>query len=358
MSDGEQPDDTQKTEDPTPKKLEEARKKGQVAVSREVNNWIMVLAATILIGAFSVPTFKKLNKLLVSYIEHVHEFPSVPGGMNMLLGEGLQRVMVIMALPMLLLMAAAFLAPFIQVGPIFAPNVIKMDLSKISPVKGWSRLFSMRSLVEFAKGLLKLSIISIVGLIILYPYFGQIDHMVGLPMPLLLLEIKTMMMRLMIGILVALLVIAIADLLYQRYEHNKKMRMTKQELKDEYRQSEGDPMVKAKLRQLRTERARQRMMQNVPRADVVITNPTHYSIALEYKPEVMDAPVCVAKGLDNIALKIREIAKENNIVIYENPPLARSLYEVVDIDEVIPAEQYKAVAEVISFVFKSRGRSK
>ena len=162
----------------------------------------------------------------------------------------------------------------------------------------------------------------------------------------------------MIGILVALLVIAVADLLYQRHEHNKKMRMTKQELKDEYRQSEGDPQVKAKLRQLRTERARRRMMQNVPRADVVITNPTHYSIALEYKPEVMDAPVCLAKGLDSVALKIREIAKDNNIVIYENPPLARALYDVVELDEMIPPEQYKAVAEVISFVFKTKGRSK
>jgi flagellar biosynthesis protein FlhB len=358
MSDGEQPDDTQKTEDPTPKKLEEARKKGQVAISREVNNWVMILAATILMGALSVTFFSQLNKILIAYIEHAHQFPTMPGGMNILLGEGMQRVLIVMALPMLLLMAAAFLAPFIQVGPIFAPNVIKPDINKISPVKGWERLFSMRSLVEFAKGLLKLALISFVGLIILYPYFGQIDHMVGLPIPLLMVEMKTMLMRLMIGILVALLVIAVADLLYQRYEHNKKMRMTKQELKDEYRQSEGDPMVKAKLRQLRTEKARRRMMQNVPRADVVITNPTHYSIALEYKPDVMDAPVCVAKGLDNVALKIREIAKENNIILYENPPLARTLYDVVELDEMIPSEQYKAVAEVISFVFKTKGRSK
>ena len=358
MSDGEQPDDTQKTEDPTPKKLEDARKKGQVAISREVNNWVMILAATILIGAFSVPVFNQLSTVLISYIEHAHDFPSVPGGMNLLLGAGMTKVMWIMALPMLMLMVAAFLAPFIQVGPIFAPNIIKMELSKVSPVKGWGRLFSIRSLVEFVKGLLKLGLISMVGFIILYPYFGQIDHMVGLPIPLLLVEMKTMMMRLMIGILVALLVIAVADLLYQRHEHNKKMRMTKQELKDEYRQSEGDPQVKAKLRQLRTERARRRMMQNVPRADVVITNPTHYSIALEYKPEVMDAPVCLAKGLDSVALKIREIAKDNNIVIYENPPLARALYDVVELDEMIPPEQYKAVAEVISFVFKTKGRSK
>jgi flagellar biosynthesis protein FlhB len=356
MSDGEQPDETQKTEDPTPKKLEEARKKGQVAISREVNNWVMLLAATILIATLSVPVFGGLNKILMTYISHAHDFSSVPGGLGLLLGEGFQRVFMVMALPMLILMMAAFLAPFVQVGPIFAPDVIKPDTSKISPVKGFERLFSKRSLMEFVKGLLKIAIISAVGFIIMYPYFGRIDHMVGLPIPLLMVEMKTLVVRLMIGILMALLVIAVMDLVYQRYEHNKKMRMTKQELKDEYKQSEGDPHVKAKLRQLRTERARRRMMQAVPRADVVITNPTHYSIALEYKPEIMEAPVCVAKGLDNVALKIREIAKENNIVLYENPPLARTLYDVVELDEMIPAEQYKAVAEVISFVFKTKGR--
>jgi flagellar biosynthetic protein FlhB len=240
------------------------------------------------------------------------------------------------------------------VGFIYAPSVIKPDWSKVSPVKGWERLFSKRALVEFVKGVMKLALVSAVAYIVMKPYFGQIDHMVGLPMELLMLEMKTLTMRLMIGILVVLLVIAVMDVVYQRYEHMKRMRMTKQELKDEYRQSEGDPQVKAKLRQLRAERARRRMMQNVPRSDVVITNPTHYSIALEYKPEVMDAPVCVAKGTDAVALRIREIAREHKIIIYENVPLARSLYDVVEIDEMIPPEQYKAVAEVISFVFKSR----
>jgi flagellar biosynthesis protein FlhB len=356
MSEGEQPDDSQKTEDPTPKKLEEARKKGQVAISREVNNWVMLLAATIVIGGFSVPVMSQLSVILTAYIEHVHQFPTTPGGLNTVLGGGMKKVFLIMALPMLVLMAAAFLAPFVQVGPIFAPSVISPDISKISPVKGWSRLFSQRALVEFAKGLFKIALVSLVGYIVLYPYFSKIDHMVGLTMPLLMVEMKEITMRLMIGVLVVLMVIAVADLSYQRYEHNKRMRMTKQELKDEYRQQEGDPQVKAKLRQIRTERARRRMMQNVPRADVVITNPTHYSIALEYKPETMDAPVCVAKGLDRIALKIREIAKDHDIMLYENPPLARSLYDVVEIDEMIPTEQYKAVAEVISFVFKTKGR--
>ncbi len=354
--DGEQPDDTQKTEDPTPKKLEEARKKGQVAISREVNNWVMLFAGTIVVTAFSGSLFKDLTTFLQHYLEHAADIPESPGGLHIALGEGFKKMMLILALPFSFLMLAAFLSPFIQVGPLFAPEIIKPDIGKISPMKGFSRLFSMRSLVEFAKGILKIALIGFVGFAILYPYFGQLDHMVGLSIPPLMGELKTIVTRLMIGVLVVLMIVAVADLLYQRFEHYKKMRMTKQEMKDEYKQTEGDPHIRARLRQLRTERARQRMMQSVPRADVVITNPTHYSIALEYKPDTMEAPVCLAKGIDQIALRIREVAKEHNIVLYENVPLARALYDTVEIDEPIPTEHYKAVAEVISYVFKLRGR--
>ena len=210
--------------------------------------------------------------------------------------------------------------------------------------------------MEFAKGLLKIAMVGVVGTVILMPYFGQMEHMVGLPLSLLMAELETLVIRVMIGVLIVLVIIAVADLVYQRHEHYKKMRMTKQEVKDEYKQTEGDPHVKARLRQLRAEKSRQRMMQAVPEADVVITNPTHYSIALKYDPDEMDAPVCVAKGVDELALRIREVAKTHDIILYENKPLARSLYDVVEIDEVIPIEQYKAVAEVISYVVKTRGR--
>lgn len=357
MADGERPDDTQKTEEPTAKRLEEARKKGQVALSREVNNWIMLLAATILLGTAAPAMMAGLGHHLKTYIEHAHELPQVPGGFEVL-GKGFWNILGLMTLPLLALMAAAFLGPFIQTGPLFAPETIKPDISKISPFKGVERLFSRRSLMEFVKGILKISLITLVGVLLLRPFFGQADHMVGLSMGQLLDEMQELIVRLMIGVLVVLAILAIADLLYQRNEHYKKMRMTKQELKDEYKQSEGDPQIKARLRQLRAERARARMMQAVPQADVVITNPTHFSIALKYKPEEMDAPVCVAKGVDAVALRIRELAKEHNIVIYENPPLARVLYDTVEIDEVIPAEHYKAVAEVISYVFKLKGRLK
>lgn len=356
MADSDQPDDSQKTEDPTPKKLEETRKKGQVALSREVNNWVMLLAGTILISAAADPVFSKLRIMMTHYIEFAHAMPGAPGGIGVVLASSLKEVFKILALPLGVLMVAAFLGPFMQVGPLFAPESIKPDISKISPFKGFSRLFSKRSLMEFAKGVLKISIIAVVGVIILSPYFGALDHMIGLPLSVLLEELQMLVVRLMVGVLIVLLVVAVIDLVYQRYEHYKKMRMTRQEVKDEYKQTEGDPHVRAKLRQLRTEKARQRMMQAVPGADVVITNPTHYSIALKYDTDTMDAPVCVAKGMDDVALRIREMAKEHDIILYENPPLARALFDTVDIDETIPQEHYKAVAEVISYVFKLKGR--
>jgi len=188
------------------------------------------------------------------------------------------------------------------------------------------------------------------------PYFDNMEHFIGLPMILVLKELQSLVIKLMIGVLIIALIIAVIDLVYQRFDNAKKMRMTKQEVKDEYKQTEGDPHVKGKLRQLRMEKGRQRMMQAVPSADVVITNPTHYSIALKYDPDTMEAPICVAKGTDELALRIRTVAKEHNIELFENRPLARSLYDVVEIDGTIPIEHYQAVAEVISFVFKRKGK--
>jgi len=304
MSEGEQADDAQKTEDPTPKKIEESRKKGQVALSREINNWVMLFAGTILIAALASSVLGDLSKVMRTFIESSHVLPSDIGGLGGVLKVTFMEVLKILALPLIILLLAAFLAPFVQVGPLFA----------------------------------------------------QMEHFVGLPMTLVMKELQSLLIWLMIGVLIVVLVIAVIDLVYQRYDNNKKMRMTKQEVKDEYKQTEGDPHVKARLRQLRMEKGRQRMMQAVPDADVVITNPTHYSIALKYDSETMEAPVCVAKGTDELALRIRETATEHGVELFENKPLARSLYDVVEVDETIPLEFYQAVAEVISFVFKRKGK--
>lgn len=356
MSDEE--DNSSKTEDPTPKKLEEARKKGQVAISREINNWVMLLAGTLVVLAMGPGMMSDLTVLMRTYIERAHDMPQMPGGIQFAVFEAFLDVLKIVALPLLFLIAAAFVGPFVQVGPLFAPEIIKMDVSKISPMKGFSRLFSMKSIMEFVKGLLKLAIVSIVGFLILKPFFATMDHMVGMPIPLMMDETKGLVTRLLIGLLVVIFIIAVIDLIYQRYEHMKKMRMTKQELKDEYRQSEGDPHVKAKLRQLRQEKARARMMQAVPSSDVVITNPTHYSVALKYDPDKNDAPIVVAKGVDDLAMRIREVARENDVIILPNPPLARVLFDTVELDEAVPPAQYKAVAEIISYVFRLKGKLK
>ncbi len=351
-----QADDSQKTEDPTPKKLEEARKKGQVPLSREINNWIMLLTGTILISTLAPSMLSDLMLHLKTYIEQAHAFPGAPGGIYIILGGAFWTVLSIMILPLLVLMFAAFVGPFIQVGPLFSVETLKPDLSKISPAKGFQRLFSKRALMEFAKGILKIAVIGCVGAMLLYPYYDRIEHLIGADTLFVLEEMKSLIIRLMTGILVVLLVIAVVDVVYQRTEHYKKMRMTKQELKDEYKQSEGDPHVRAKLRQLRQEKARKRMMQAVPKADVIITNPTHYSIALKYDPDEMPAPQVIAKGIDETALRIRQVAKEHNIDLFENKPLARTLYDTVELDEFIPEELYKAVAEVISFIFKKQGK--
>jgi flagellar biosynthetic protein FlhB len=356
MAEGSDQDESQKTEEPTPKKLEESRKKGQVALSREVNNWIMLLTGTIVVLAIGPYTMSALQDHMTTYFERAHLLPGAPGGIGMVLGASFWEIMTILLLPLIILLVAAFVGPFFQVGPLFAPEVIKPDVSKISPMQGFKRLFSLRSIMEFVKGILKIGIIGVVGVIILYPFYGGVEHLIGLPPIAMMNELQTLVLRLMMGILVVLLVVAMIDLIYQRYEHHKKMRMTKQELKDEYKQTEGDPHVRAKLRQLRQEKARARMMQAVPSADVIITNPTHYSIALKYDPEEMDAPVLVAKGLDEVAMRIREVAKEHDIPLYENKPLARVLYDTVEMDQMVPPEHYKAVAEVISFVFQLKGR--
>lgn len=358
MAEGEDSDDSQKTEDPTPKKLEESRRKGQVAMSRELGNWIMLLAGTVVIGTISGSMLSDLGIHLRGYLEHAHDLPGAPGGFRIVLGESFVEVMKILALPLIIFMLAAFVGPFVQVGPLFAPDVIKPDFSKVSPMAGFKRLFSMRAIVEFLKGLVKIGLVSLVGILILKPYFGQVDHMVGLPIPVMLAEMQTLVVKMMIGVLVALFILAMADVVYQRMEYTKRMRMTRQEMKDEYRQTEGDPQIKARLRQLRAERARKRMMQAVPEADVVITNPTHFAVALKYDPASMAAPVCVAKGMDAVALRIREIATESKVEIVENPPLARSLYDAVEIDQAIPEALYKAVAEIISFVFQKQGKLK
>ncbi len=356
MADGSDEDESQKTEEPTPKKLQDARKRGQVATSREVNNFVMIFAGAIVLLIFGPQVSADLIHLFKNLITNSYQFPTSPYGILGVLKQVLYEVAMILFLPIFVLFIAAIIGPFAQIGPIFSAESMKPSLDKISPLKGFKRLFSMRSFAEFFKGLLKIAILTAVGWMLMVPFYETIDHFIGQPVIYAMRDMHAMATRLFIGFLSIIAVIAIADYMYQRHEHMKKLRMSKQEIKDEYKQLEGDPHIKSRLRQLRADKARARMMAAVPEADVVITNPTHYALALKYDSENMNAPVLIAKGIDKVALRIRDLAEEHDITIVENPPLARALYDTMDLDEMIPEEHYKAVAEVISYVFRLKGK--
>jgi len=348
-------DESQKTEDPTPKRLEEARERGQVVSSKEINNWAVLAAATLLAGAAPV-LLGNIKDTLRAVLEQAYAIPADTHGLLLVMQQVFFSVGGNALLAICFIAAAGALASFLQTGPLFTTHPITPDISKISLVKGFGRLFSLRSVMELVKGVVKLLLVTIAAWIALRPYFSGVEHFVGLDLNQTLFELRGLFVKMMIAVLSVLFFLAIADYMFQRHEFMKNMRMSKQDIKEEYRQTEGDPHVKGRLRRLREQRARQRMMQAVPEADVVITNPTHYAVALKYDTAKMDAPQMVAKGVDKTAERIREVANENNVPIVENPALARALFSAMDVDETIPKEHFKAVAEVISYVFKLKGK--
>ncbi|NMM46296.1 flagellar biosynthesis protein FlhB [Rhodospirillaceae bacterium KN72] len=354
MSD--QPDDSQKTEEPTAKRLREARDKGQVAVSREVNTWILLFGTGIMIALVFPTTMEELSRIFRAFLERPDQLLTDYGGLGQVMSSLIYEVAIIMLFPMTVFVVLAIVGAASQTGFNVATKPLQPELNKISPMKGLQRIFSMKQMVEFLKGMLKIVVVGAIGVALLMPEMGRLDILPTLEVSEILHEIETLMIRVFIGILTILFIIAGADVIFQRMQHIKQLRMTKQEVKEEFKNTEGDPQIKGRLRQIRMQRARERMMQAVPNADVVITNPTHFAVALTYKPETMEAPVLVAKGQDNIAFRIREVAEEHEITIVENPPLARALYATVDIDQEVPPEHYEAVAKVISYVFNLKGR--
>jgi flagellar biosynthetic protein FlhB len=258
------------------------------------------------------------------------------------------------AIPFLILMLAAIAGNMIQHQLVWSTESMKPKFSKISPLAGFKRMFSKIALMNFVKGLIKLALIGAIMGVILWPKRNELDSLITVDPAVILPLSRSLSVDILVAAIAVLAIVAAADYLFQYHQWREKLKMSLQEVKEEYKQTEGDPTVKAKIRQLRVQRMRQRMMADVPKASVIITNPTHYAVALKYE-RGMDAPVCVAKGVDNIALKIREVAGEHDIPIVENPPLARALYATVDIDEDVPPEHYKAVAEVIGYVMRLKG---
>ncbi|MGB0683164.1 MAG: flagellar biosynthesis protein FlhB [Magnetovibrionaceae bacterium] len=348
-------DDSSKTEEPTSKRLAQAKEEGNTPKSEEVKNWSVLLASTLAL-AFMGPmiagdTFQMARK----FIEQPHAIPMDFNHIRLVFADVFGDMGIALWPIMLLLSIVAVASNVAQSGLIFAAKKIKPDLSKLNLIKGLKQKVSSRALVEFLKGLAKIGIVAVVGTAVSLPFFSDIALLPDKSLFVSLDRLLTVSLVMASATVAVLTFLAVLDFIYQRYKFMKDMRMTKQQVKDEHKQSEGDPHVKAKIRQMRFERAQRRMMASVPNASVVITNPTHYACALEYDMEAMGAPRLVAKGVDQIAFKIREIAEFHEVPIVENPPLARALHASVELDEEIPPEHYKAVAEVIGYVMNMKG---
>lgn len=349
-------DNSQKTEEPTQRRLEKAREEGQVPRSREINSWV-ILASAILIIASAGPYFASvLSKELSPFIISLDKINASPTELiERVRKVGIVIVLVVL-MPCLLIALLSVAANIAQFGVLFTTKTFVPKLDKFSLIKGLKRIFSRDNLFEFTKGFIKIIIVGVVGVLTVIPEIQSIDTLPRMAIN----EVDDFVVYLLvkvIGVMLAVyLSIAVADLFYQFFAHRRKLRMSHQEIKDEHKQTEGDPHIKARVRQIRMERHRQRLTESMGRADVVVTNPTHISVALEYKPKTMDAPVLVAKGESYRAIQIKKLAEKAEIPIIEDPPVARLLYATCKENQEIATEHYEAVAVIISKLMKLKNR--
>ena len=348
-------DDLEKTEEPTPKKLEDARKEGNVARSMELSGFIVLFIAIIVIIFY----FGYLTSQLTEFYKFYISFIGTEITKNIIIKIILKSVLNFFLLLAPLLIAvfiAAILANVAQFGFLFTIKPLIPKFEKINPIQGLKKLFSFKTIFEGFKMTLKVTIAFIVGGWLFLKFLKEIPKLELMNFFEQLKWFEEKALIIIFAMLAVFLVFALIDFMYQKYTYIKSLRMSKQEIKDEYKQTEGNPEIKAKIRQLQREMAKKRMMSEVPKADVVITNPTHYAVAIRYDKTKDEAPRVIAKGVDNLAIKIKEIAREHDILIVENPPLARELYKLVEVDELIPPKLYQAVAEVLAFVYKAKNR--
>jgi flagellar biosynthesis protein FlhB len=343
----------ERTEDPTPRRLEDALSRGDVAKSLEVNTWFIVASGTLMIMLFAAPMAASLQATFRGLLAKSYQIPTDGPALVALVRALAADVVAAVGIPLLLLCVAAFAGNIVQHRLLFTTEQLMPQLSRISPTAGMARLFSRQALANFAKGLAKLCVVGAVMVALLWPQRHFLGNLVTADPAMILPFARSLTMK-MLGTVVAILaIIATADYLFQYRQWYERHKMSLQEIKQEFRQSEGDPIVKGKLRQLRQTRMRKRIMAAVPKASVVIANPTHFAVALRYE-RGMKAPICVAKGVDLIARKIREVAEQHDIPVVENPPLARALHGTVEIDQEIPQEHYRAVAEIIGYIMRLR----
>lgn len=352
----------EKTEEPTAKRKTDARKEGQVAKSKEVSNCVMLFALFLILKIWVGNLGNGILELFSGVYNKIPELSDYyvgdeGTGVWILLKQTLTQYLLIMLPIFFVAVFLAFVTDLLQVKWKPTRKPLQPKFNKLNPAKGIKKLFSKSSLVELAKSILKILMISYIVYSTLQKRVGYLLRFYNMPLMQGVRIVGDVTIEIGLKVCAFYIVIAALDYAYQKHKHHEDLKMTKQEVKDEFKNSEGDPKVKAKIRQKMMEASRRRMMNAVPRADVVITNPTHYAVALKYDPDKIDAPYIVAKGEDYLAQKIKEIARENHVEIVENKPLARMLYYNVEIGETVPPELFSAVAEVLAFVYSVQGRS-
>ena len=349
-------DKSTQTEEPTSKRLAEAHEHGDVVKSGEVSTFVVLAGGTLAIAIFGRPAAEALAGTMRGFLEQPDQIAVGGADLAQLMYGLMFRLAAILGPFFLLVMAFGLGGNLIQHRPVFTFDRIKPDLSKLSLSAGLKRMFGMDGITNLLKGMVKIAIVGAAIWTQVWPERNTLESVLGLAPAAIVGDMSHLLFKVLIAALAALAVIAAADYFLQRFRFIQRNRMSKQEIKEEFRQTEGDPAVKAKIRQIRNERSRRRMIAAVPDATVIITNPTHFAVALKYESGKMAAPVCVAKGVDALALRIREVAKEHDVPIVENPPLARALHASVEVDQAIPPEHYKAVAQVIGYVMRLSGQ--
>ena len=349
-------DKDSKTEQPTATKLNKAKKEGDIPKSQEVSSVGMLIAGLVVVALIGPSLAFELREYLSGFLANPHQMEFDPEAVRSLFAGTIIDVAIILAFPLSIFFAAALITNIGQVGLNFTTKQLQPKLSKLSIVSGIKKIFSSRSLLEAGKGVVKMLVVgALIGLFII-PGMSHPDKIADQSITATLIEFHEKTVLILFLVILIMVAVAIIDFAYQKWSHKEKLKMTKQEVKDEKKNAEGDPKVKNRIRSLRLERHRQRMIANVSKASVVITNPTHYAVALKYDIDSMAAPVVVAKGVDYLAKRIRQVAENHDVPVMENPPLARALHATVEVDQEIPEEHYKAVAEVISYVMQLKDK--
>jgi flagellar biosynthetic protein FlhB len=347
--------DQEKTEEPTGRKLEKAHEEGDVVKSQEINYWFVMVGGALAVAMTGNSMATTIGDALKVFLASPQDIPMDREHLRIMTLHLGAVVFGALALPLGALVAFAVAGNLVQHAPVFTAKSMKPSFSKLSPIQGLERLFGPKSVMNLAKSVVKFAVVGGVLVSIVWPDRERLALMMTWDISLLLPVVREMALKMFGGVIAVMTIVAGLDYLFERFQWMKKQRMTVQEIKDEYKQMEGDPKIKGRLRQLRIERSRRRMMAEVPKASVVIMNPTHYAVALKYE-KGMGAPICVAKGVDGLALRIRALAEESDVPVVVNPPLARALHASVELDQEVPPEHYKAVAEVIGYVMRLKAK--